>query len=114
MQRRLLRLRRTHLPLLTQSVPTPAPCAAASSAAVSCILVVVGTIVFRSAQLVAAAGDPFAHVKAFNLSWDALGALPLVILGFACHTNVRSVLQKRRLHAVGLLRINRRALGCLL
>lgn len=76
------------LPAADQFLPGPAPPAAVSSAAVSCILVVVGAIVFRSAQLVAAAGDPFAHVKAFNPSWDAVGALPLIILGFACHTNV--------------------------
>lgn len=93
------------LPLIGKAVRLPLPHGAAvSSAAVSCILVVVGTIVLRSAQLVAAAGEPFARVKAFNPSWDALGALPLIILGFACHTNVRGgVRSKPGCTCLGLL-----------
>lgn len=70
---------------LPASLPPPAPSApaAASSAAVCCILVVVGAVMFRSIQTVRSPGHSWDGVRAANPSWDALGALSLVVLGFA-------------------------------
>lgn len=79
---------------MPNAVDTDALITATAAAGVSALtlwglFVVVGVIVFRSVQLLRAAEDPWAGTQAFSCSWRFWEAVPIVVFGFQCHTNVR-------------------------
>ena len=55
------------------------------------ILGVVGAVAARSVQRLAAAADPWADVRAFSPTPRFWSALPILVFGFQCHTNVSAL-----------------------
>lgn len=62
-----------------------------SMAAVCGFLYTALAILVRGSQIVADRVPHFSNVKAFQLNFGALFALPIVVFGFNCHANVVTI-----------------------
>lgn len=67
---------------------------AVSSLCIYGLMAVTACIVIRSAQIVSSDGYSYDDVRAFNPSLSFLTALPIIVFGFQCHTNVITVWQE--------------------
>ncbi|GAB4822831.1 hypothetical protein N2152v2_009877 [Parachlorella kessleri] len=63
----------------------------ASAVTFYALIVVVGCIMERSVKIVRAPDYDWGELKAFNWSMQWFGALPIIVFGFQCHTNVVAV-----------------------
>ncbi|KAL6772315.1 hypothetical protein ACKKBG_A29755 [Auxenochlorella protothecoides x Auxenochlorella symbiontica] len=62
-----------------------------SAVALYGIVAMVGIVTYRNAGIIAVEPSPWAEVQPFNVSLDALAAVPIIIFGMQCHAQVITV-----------------------